>query len=266
MKKNHKQNYKKQIVSIAALLCFFLGQLAVSANAPQYQGTITYVPAGTPVSVSLSQALGSEFSRVGETFTAALSSPIYAGGTLIAPAGSQVQGTIVAVEPAGRGGKPGSMDLRLTNVITPNGRMIPLSATLDQANFKLEADGGRVSHLAKTTAIGAAGGALSGLIGGAISGGRKGQATAIGTGIGAGVGLLGGAVQRGKELIIESGTALPFKLDQAIQSGNAAPQVQQYNPQFQQYSPSYSGQPSGGFADPSQIYQTQPIINPYLNP
>jgi hypothetical protein len=237
----------------------------VSAYTQQtYQGSVSYVPAGTPVTVSLSQALGSQFSKPGETFTATLSSPIYAGGGILAPAGSQVQGTVVTVTPAGRAGQPGSMDLRLVNIITPNGRMIPLSASIDQANFQLKADGGRASHLVKTTAVGAGAGALSGLIGGAISGGRKGQATAIGTGIGAGVGLLGGAIKKGDELIVESGTSIPFKLDQPIQAANTAPQVQQYSPE---YAGSYQAAPSaGGFADPTQMYQTQPITNPYLNP
>lgn len=247
------------------VLCFLTSNLAFAqyATTQPYYGSVSFVPAGTPISVSLSQALGSEFSRPGETFTATLTTPIYGGSGVVAPAGSQVQGTVVDVRPAGRAGEPGSMDLRLTNVITPSGKMIPLSASMDQANFQLKADGGKVSHLAKTTAIGAAGGALSGLIGGAISGGKKGKATAIGTGIGAGVGLLGGAIQKGKELIIESGTALPFRLDQPIQAAGSGPvsttQVQQY------HSESYYN-PQGGFADPTQTYQTQPISNPYLNP
>lgn len=224
-----------------------------------YQASASFVPAGTPVSVSLSQALSSEFTRVGETFTADLTSPIYAGGSLVAGPGSKVQGQVVAAEPAGRGGKPGSLDLRLLSIITPDGRRIPLSAAVDQNVFKLQADGGRVSTLAKGTAIGAAGGALSGLIGGAISGGKKGKTTAIGTGIGAGVGLLGGAVSKGAEFVLTSGTSIPFRLDQAIQVAAPLPQ--------QQAVPNYGTPSSGGFADPyagGGTYSQQPIQNPYL--
>lgn len=259
-----KISIKQTSLALALAVCVSGGYATqVFAYTQQaYQGSVSYVPAGTPVTVSLAQALGSEFSRPGETFTATLSSPLYAGGGTLAPAGSQVQGTVVSVEPAGRGGKPGSMDLRLVNVITPSGKMIPLSASIDQANFQLKADGGRASHLVKTTAVGAGAGALSGLVGGAISGGKKGKTTAIGTGIGAGVGLLGGAIKKGDELIIQAGTSIPFKLDQPIQAANSAPQVQQYNPEYG----SYTQAPQGGFADPTQMYQTQPITNPYLNP
>ena len=219
-----------------------------------YQGQVSFVPAGTPVAVTMNQTLSSEFTRVGETFTANLASPIYAGSEMIAGPGSQVQGQVVAVEPGGRGGKAGSMDLRLVAIITPDGRRIPLSATVDQTTFELQADGGRTSHLIKTTAIGAGSGALGGLVMNAIGGGQKGKGAAIGTGVGAGIGLLGGAIQKGKQFILTSGTVIPFKLDQAIQTQSTAQApVQQYGSEY------------GGFQAPAGYgnYQQQ-APNPYL--
>jgi hypothetical protein len=182
---------------------------------------------------------------------------------MIAPAGSTVEGTVVSVESAGRTGKPGSMDIRLTTVITPDGRRIPLSASVDQNTFSLSADGGRVSNFTKGAAVGAGAGALSGLVGAAIGGGKLGKTTAIGTGIGAGVGMLGAAFKKGQELIIQQGTQVPFKLDAAIQAANSAPAPQQITPSTQgyQYVPTAAPQaPTGGFADP---YNQQPV-NPYL--
>lgn len=211
------------------------------------QGRVSYVPAGTPVSARLQNALSSEFSRVGETFTATLSSSIYAGSQIVAAPGSTVQGQVVSVTPAGRGGRPGAISLRLTSIITPEGRRYPLSASVDNANFQLKAGGGTASHLVKTTAVGAGAGALSGLIGGAIAGGKKGKATAIGTGIGGGVGLLGGAIKKGKEFVIPSGTIVPFRLDTAMQvnAAAAAPQA----------APSGFQQAPGNFQDPGYQYR-----------
>lgn len=256
-------------LSNPALANYYAGQQQ------QYQGYASFVPAGTPISVSLQQALGTEISRVGESFRASLAGPIYAGGQMIAAPGSQVEGTVVGIEPAGRAGKPASMDLRLTTIVTPTGQRIPLSATIDKVNFQLQAEGGRTSHMVKSTAVGAGAGALSGLIGSAIGGGKKGKATAIGTGIGAGVGLLGGAVRKGEELIIQSGTTIPFTLDAPIQASNSAPIPQQVRPNYipdaggyraPSYAPSSQG---GGFVDPiapqpSGGYQQQQPINPYL--
>ena len=277
-----------KITTSLLAIAFLASTVSVSANyyAPpqppqQYQGHASYVPAGTPISASISQALGTEISQVGETFRASLAGPLYAGGQMVAPPGSQIEGTVVGITPAGRGGKPGSMDLRLTTIVTPNGQRIPLSATMDRANFELKASGGRTSHLVKTTALGAGAGALSGLIGGAISGGKKGKTAAIGTGIGAGVGLLGGAFKKGRELIIQSGTTVPFVLDTPIQVSNSAPPVQQVAPQYnapeyggsyqqqrRQQAPAYTAPPSGGgFADPmapASGYQQQTPTNPYL--
>ncbi|MCE2928806.1 MAG: TrbI/VirB10 family protein [Candidatus Caenarcaniphilales bacterium] len=258
---------KKLINLVLALL---ISCTYVSANTP-YSGYVSYVPAGTPVPVTLNQALGSEFSQVGQTFTASLGSPLYAGNAMMAPAGSTVEGTIVSVESAGRTGKPGSMDIRLTTVITPDGRRIPLSASVDQNVFSLSADGGRVSNFAKGAAVGAGAGALSGLVGAAIGGGRLGKTTAIGTGIGAGVGVLGAAFKKGQDLIIQQGTQVPFKLDTAIQASNSAPAPQQITPNTQgyQYVPPTTQQmqqipvqqTQGGFADP---YRQQQPVNPYL--
>ncbi len=249
--------------SIAILLALLLTTFSGVLAQPVYQGQVSFVPPGTPVSVTMAQTLSSEFTRVGETFTANLASPIYAGSEMIAGPGSQVQGQVVAVEPAGRGGKPGSMDLRLVSIITPEGRRIPLSATVDQNSFQLEADGGRTSHLVKTTAIGAGSGALGGLVMNAVGGGKKGKGTAIGTGIGAGVGLLGGAIQKGKDFVLTSGSIVPFRLDQAIQAQASAP--------VQQYGSEYGGGYGGGFQAPAGYgsapysggYQQQ-APNPYL--
>lgn len=214
---------------------------------PTLQGRVSYVPAGTPVTARMQNALSSEFSQVGETFTATLSSSLYAGGQIVAAPGSTVQGQVVSVTPAGRGGRPGAMSLRLTSIITPDGRRYPLSASVDQANFKLQASGGTASHLVKSTAVGAGAGALSGLIGGAIAGGKKGKATAIGTGIGGGVGLLGGAIKKGREFVIPSGTMVPFRLDTPMQVNVAQPPPRGGQPGFQQ-APS-------NFQDPGYQYR-----------
>jgi len=235
---------------------------------PLLQGQVSFVPAGTPVSVTISEALGSEISTVGQTFNAMLTGPIYAGNQMIAGPGSTVQGQIVAVESAARAGRPGSIDIRLTSVITPDGRRYPLSAKVDSNTFKLSADGGAVSSIAKGTAVGAGAGALSGLVGSAISGGAKGKGAAIGTGIGAGIGLLGGAIRKGEEFVLKSGTQVPFVLDQPIQV-NAAPStpVQQYAPQGGYQAP-YGSAPMGGFSEqPMQqapVQQQYQYQNPYL--
>lgn len=243
-------------VAFAFLTTTLTGVQANYGQQPMYQGQASYVMAGTPINTSLDTTLGTEFSNVGDKFTATLSSPVYAGSQLIAPPGSKAEGFVTEVTPAGRGGKPGSMDLRITNIITPNGQRVPISASINKSTFKLQADGGRVSNYAKATSAGAAGGALSGLIGGAISGGKFGKSTAIGTGIGAGVGILGGTFKKGRELIINQGMAIPFVVEastQPVQSPMPT-QVQQYGSDFH----------PGGYHAPQQQqqYRQAPVQQP----
>lgn len=227
---------------------------------PQYQAQVSYVPAGTPITVTMNDTLGSEFTQVGERFTATLAGPIYSGRDLVAGPGSVVEGTVVEINPAGRAGKPASMNLRVNNLVTPDGRRIPLSASIDQETFKLSAEGGVTSNLVKSSVVGAGAGALSGLVGAAISGGKKGKATAIGTGIGAGTGLLVGAFKKGNDLIVERGSQVNFKLDQPLQGVNTAPPVQRFPSDYGAGAPSMPG--SSPYQD-SGVYQQQ-TPNPYL--
>jgi hypothetical protein len=247
--------------SIALIFLCFNCLSSLGQYSTQYQAQISYVPAGTPITVSMNDTLGSEFTKVGERFTATLAGPIYSGQDLVAGPGSVVEGTVVEVNPAGRAGKPASINLRIMSITTTDGRRFPLSATVDQETFKLKAEGGVTSNLVKSSAVGAGAGALSGLVGAAISGGRKGQAAAIGTGIGATSGLLFGAVKKGNDLILERGTQLSFRLDQPMQGINNAPPVQKIQADYGIGSPSL---PFGGAYPNSGSYQQQSPSNPYL--
>jgi len=261
----------KKTTLIIALISTFIANFYTSVKANTYQGQASYIMAGTPLDVSLNNALGSAFSNVGDTFSATLANPIYAGSQVVAGAGSKLEGFVTEVTPAGRGGKPGSIDLKITHVVTANGKKIPLNASIDKRSFKLQANGGRTSHYTKATAAGAAGGALSGLIGSAIGGGKKGKSTAIGTGIGAGVGILGASFKKGKEFTLSQGSNVSFVVDSATAIQAPAPSF------IQQHGSNFGTAPSGGFADPyaqqqPTMQQAQPIqqktnsgnYNPYL--
>jgi len=82
------------------------GQAPMGHPQQRYQAAASFVPAGTPIGVRVNDTLGTEFTNVGDSFTATLGHPLYAGGQLIAEPGSTIQGTVVAVTPPGRGGKP----------------------------------------------------------------------------------------------------------------------------------------------------------------
>jgi hypothetical protein len=177
------------------------------------------VPAGHTMRVRLNDEIGSEKSRVGDTFTTTLVDPVYSSnGVLLAPQGSIVNGRVSNIQRAQKKGKPGTMDVEFVSLKLPNGRVLHLNGSLtDLSTSSGSSDnegtvsGSKTSHRkAKFIGGGAAGGALIG----AIAGGGKGLA--IGAGVGAVTGGIAGRFKKGSEVKVASGTEFGVILNQAI--------------------------------------------------
>lgn len=162
------------------------------------------IPAGTALTVSLGQAVGSKISQPGQTFSATLSNPIEVAGKTVIPAGATASGTVVDAKPLGRFKGGALLALQLTS-INVNGadQAIQTSSTTETEKGK-----------GKRTAVLAGGGAaLGGLIGG-LAGGGKGLA--IGAAAGAGAGGAGAAFTGNKEIVLPAESALSFTLSQPL--------------------------------------------------
>lgn len=221
------------------------------------QGRVTTVASGTQFQATLKNGLDSETTVVGEPVEATLSAPILQGGVAVVPAGSKVLGSVTNVVSARRFkfGANGKIDIKFTSVETPDGRKIPLSASIDENSLSLSGGttGGRIGKSLLTTGVGAGGGAALGTalgaIVGATGGGQVGRSTgmgaAFGTALGGGVGLVGAGVRKGSELKIKAGSSLPVKLTDNMQVTAAVPV---YAPPQQ-----YPGYPQG-YAPPQQTF------------
>lgn len=223
------------------------------------QGRVATVATGTKFQASLKNGLDSETTIVGEPVEATLSAPILSGGVEVVPAGSRVLGSVTNVISAKRFkfGANGKIDIKFTSVETPDGRKIPLSASIDENNLNLTGGttGGRIGKSLLTTGVGAGGGAALGTalgaIVGATGGGQVGRSTgmgaAFGTALGGGVGLVGAGVRKGSEIKIKAGSSLPVQLTDNMQVAAAAPS---YPPPYPQQ---YGGYPQG-YAAPQPGY------------
>lgn len=202
------------------------------------QGGVAVVSAGTQFRAQLKNSLDSASSQPGEEVRCTLGNPVYANGSEVIPAGSLLVGTVTSVTPASRfkAGANGKIDIRFNSVETPDGRKIPLQASIDaDGGVKLTggSTAGRVGKGLLTTGAGAAGGAALGTALGAIVGGTTrgnvGKSTAMGavfgTALGAGVGGVGAIVRKGSDVKIPAGTSLAVKLDENMQVtlGNSGP-------------------------------------------
>ena len=192
-----------------------------TVNANQtLKGRVVTVPAGQNISAVVTVPISSETMTVGQNVTLALGTDFYYNGNLIAPAGSSVTGTAIEVSKAKHGNLNGKLLLRFTQITTPYGVQIPISAVIKTDDNTGVLVGGTKMDVAKEygkdIAIGSAAGALAGVIISPLAGGSIGRGTALATAVGAGGGLVKGIWDKGNDVEIPANSSIQLVLTQPI--------------------------------------------------
>ena len=189
-------------------------------NNQPLQGNVVMVPAGTSMPVMLTAPLSSATACAGQSVTMALGSDFYYNNKLIAPMGSTVCGTVIQASKAKRGSMNGKLCVRFTQILTPYGTQIPISAVIKTDDSSGVLVGGTkldvTKDYAKDLAAGSAAGALSGLVFGALAGGDVGKGAALGTAVGAGGGLVKSVWDKGDDVEIPANSSVELLLTQPI--------------------------------------------------
>ncbi|SRR5574344_1532363 len=209
----------------------YMPQERTNYSGTPLKGRVVTVPAGQIVSgVVASMPLSSETLTLGQQVYLTLGSDFYYNNNLIAPAGSQVMGSVIEVSKAKHGSMNGKLQLRFTMINTPYGQQVPISAIIKTEDGTGVLVGGTKTDVAKAYAkdmgVGAGAGALTGLVASAISGGALGKGTAIMTGVGAGVGLAKSVYDKGNDVEIPANASLQLMLTQPI---TVNPSANNYN-------------------------------------
>ena len=199
-------------------LCgIILGQYAKNNT---LTGSVIMVPAGETVKALLTSPLSSEYTSAGQTVTMALNNDFYYDGKLIAEAGSTIYGTVIESSKAKRGSINGKLCVRFTQIYTPYGTQIPISAVIKTDDSSGVLVGGTkldvTKEYAKDLTAGSAAGALSGLVFGALAGGDVGRGAALGTAVGAGGGLVKSVWDKGNDVVIPANAQVDLLLLQPI--------------------------------------------------
>lgn len=202
---------QRKLVAAFGLIVILVAGNSLEALAQTKKKRPVYysVYANQVLRVRINQELNSERARVGDTFTSTLVDPVYSkNGVLLAPQGSTVNGSVIAVQRAQKDGKPAVLDVAFTGLRLPsglyrsiNGSLTDLSSSTGNSDNEGSVTAHKTSHR-KVKFIG--GGAAGGAVIGAIAGGGKGAA--IGAGVGAVAGLIGGKLKKGHEVKVKSGT------------------------------------------------------------
>jgi hypothetical protein len=175
----------------------------VRAQQPPAFRNVT-VPAGTGLSVRITQTLDSGSTQPGSSFSGVLASDVIVDGTVAFPSGTHVTGHVDDAKDAGHFSGNSLLAISLTG-IDRRGEKTEISTD----TFSKEGKG-----RGKNTAEKIGGGAAVGAILGGIFGGGKGAA--IGAGAGGGLGAGANGVTRGEQVQIASEELVRFRLTSPI--------------------------------------------------
>lgn len=169
---------------------------------------IATVPAGTPISVELLDGLSSNRNHEGDTFRARISSSVTSDGEVVIPANSEVTGVVTQAVPLGRVGGQAKLAIRLTDLVLPSGRTVPIAATYAKV--------GRNETRKDAATIGgaAAGGAILGRV---IDKHHRSKGTVLGAIIGAAAGTAVASKTPGEEVVLADGSVLELQLADSVE-------------------------------------------------
>lgn len=183
-------------------------------------GNVVMVPAGSSLPAMLTAPISSASASAGQSVSLVLNSDYYYNNKLIAPAGSTVSGTVIEASKAKRGSMNGKLCIRFTQIYTPYGTQIPISAVIKTDDNTGVLIGGTkldvTKEYAKDVTAGVAAGAISGLVFGALAGGNVGKGAALGTAVGAGGGFAKSAWDKGNDVEIPANATIDLMLTQPI--------------------------------------------------
>jgi hypothetical protein len=171
---------------------------AAARAVPEYREFT--LPAGTTLPLELKSAVASDVSEVEDTVRATLRQPVTIDGHQVLPAGTELAGTVIHAERAGRVKGRARVAIQFTSVRYDGERLPVQTEPIEQL---AEATKGE-----DATKVGV--GAGAGAVIGGLLGGKGGALKGAAIGGAAGTGAV--MATRGKEVRLEPGTELPATL------------------------------------------------------
>jgi hypothetical protein len=162
------------------------------------------LPAGTVITIEVSELVSSDLQQSGDHFAAALHHPLVVDGWVIARPGQTVVGRIADAKKAGRVQGTSKLTLELEHLVLADGYQASIQTDLME-NFGPASHGRDLTVVAITTGAGAAIGSICGS-----------KSAAIGAAAGATAGIAGVLLTRGKKVEIGPEQHLTFRLSSPL--------------------------------------------------
>jgi hypothetical protein len=180
------------------------------------------IPKGAHVLLRMVNSISSRTASEGDFVYLRTASPVSAGGQIVVPVDSYVQGVVAQVKRSGRVSGRAQLTIRLETLTFAGGRVMKFtpkvtSVDSDETGQKVKGQEGEIEqgatkgHDVQQIAILAGTGAG---IGGMAD--RSWKGAGIGGGIGSGVGLATVLLSRGREVELRQGTSLDVVFDRPV--------------------------------------------------
>lgn len=182
------------------------------------------VPAGTRLPLVVHNSISTRFTKPGDPIYLETTFPIILDNRIVIPAGSYVSGEVVSSKRPGKVKGRAELQVRLTNLILPNGYSARLDAIPTGAETgandtvgeegKIKGDSDKTGDLGTVLTGTGAGAGTGSLIG--IAAGNAAKGAAIGGAAGAAAGIMTMLLTRGPELEVPRGSVVDIQLDRPL--------------------------------------------------
>lgn len=187
-------------------------------NKELFTGEIEQLSGKDVINLTVSQILSSGYTLEGDEFFAEVTSDVESDKGLIIPTGTIVHGIVKLIENPKNMGRDGYVNINFDYMVTPDGREIPIQASLTTKDNLVKGTAKTVATHAGYTLLGGAAGGLIALntlgLGAAIA--SNGYTLAGGAAIGGAVGLTAAIIRKGNGFMIKPGDELKIKLESSI--------------------------------------------------
>lgn len=184
-----------------------------------FTGETETIKKGTEVKMTVSSVLSGGFSEEGDEFFAEITNDLDAQNGISLPAGTIAHGKVTTLSKSKRLGRDGYIQIDFDYLITPDGREIPVEASMTTKRNVAKSVG---KVILEDTGIALAGGALGGLaalrifgLGAAVS--SNGYTVAGGAAVGGVLGAGYAIGRKGSEVLIKPGDEMKVKFNGALE-------------------------------------------------
>jgi len=187
-------------------------------NKELFTGEIETLDSKDTINLTVSQVLSSGYTLEGDEFFAEVSKDVESDKGVLIPSGTIVHGVVTLIQAPKNMGRDGYVNVKFDYMVTPDGREIPINASLTTKDGAVKGAAKTIAEHAGYTLLGGVAGGFLALntlgLGAAIA--SNGYTLAGGAAIGGAVGLTMAVIRKGDGFMIKPGDELKIKIEDKL--------------------------------------------------